>query len=104
MRYNKQLTAEECDQIYDHMAQNNTLKYNRLKAAEELQELALVLVQKVNKPEKISDQQIIDEIGDVKIRLEVLQRLFSSDEINKRINNKLNQFQRFIESEKHKNI
>lgn len=103
-RYNKKLTVEETDHIYDHMAHNNTRKYNRLKAVEELQELALILVQKVNKPEKVNDQQIIDEIGDVKIRLEVLERIFSSDAINERINNKLNQFRRFIESEKHKNI
>ena len=103
-KYNKDLSNEEKDTIYDHMHLNNSTKYNILKASEELLELALALTQMMSKPGKINEQEIINEMGDVKIRLEILERIFPTELIDKRINNKLNQFQRFIETGKHKNI
>jgi hypothetical protein len=103
-KYNKEFTAEEEEQIFDYMAEKNTRKYNILKAAEEFQELALILTQSVTKPGRINETQITNEIGDAIIRLKVLERKFPMEPVAERISNKLNQFQRFIETGKHKNI
>lgn len=64
----------------------NKPKYNISKAVEELQELSLILTQRLNKPTKVKNQDIIDEIGDVEIRLAVLKKIFSKASIQKRIN------------------
>lgn len=84
------------------LVEHNTYEYNLLKAAEEFQELALILVQRVNKPTKVTDKSIIDEIGDSKIRLAVLEDLFSKKAINKRVNKKSKSFEKF--KEKYKNV
>ena len=103
-KYNEKLTEEEKDHIYDYMSNENTRKYNFLKASEELQELSLILTQTYTKPGKITLDKVIEEIGDVIVRLEVLSRMFPKEAVDERINNKLNQFKRFIETGKHKNI
>jgi len=100
----KDETPNKKEGIYEYLFQNNDPTYNLVKAAEELQELSLVLLQRVNKGERISDQQIIDEIGDVKIRVKVLEKMFSKELVSKRVNKKLTQYQFFIDTEKHKNI
>lgn len=88
--------------VVDYMVTNNG-DYNLRKAAEELMELALVLIQSSNK--KISgapqEQEIIDEIGDVVIRIEVLKKLFPQDKIQKRIEYKMNKFRGYIETKKY---
>lgn len=87
-----------------HLAETNTWEYNHLKAAEELMELAEVLLKKVNKKGGIKeplDQAIIDEIGDVEIRLDVLGRIYSAAAINDRYYGKLAKFDGFIEEGKY---
>jgi len=88
--------------VVDYMVANNG-NYNYRKAAEELMELALVLIQTSNK--KISgapdEQEIIDEIGDVEIRMEVLRRLFPKDKIEKRIEFKMDKFRGYITTKKY---
>jgi NTP pyrophosphatase (non-canonical NTP hydrolase) len=99
------MTKENKDIVISHMVEKNYHFYNLLKAAEECQELATVLLQRVNKnKDKVPDSKIIEEIGDVKIRLKVLEKMFSKELIDERVNKKLNTFQGFIESEKYKNI
>ncbi len=78
--------------IIDILAKKNGYEYNLSKASEELQELSLVLTQKLNKPYKITDQEIIDEIGDVEIRLAILRKLFNPEKVDKRIAEKLKSF------------
>ena len=77
--------------------------HNFKKTIEELMELALVLMQKLNKPiaGAPEEQEIIDEIGDVIIRLEVLKRLFPMDKIEKRIKFKMDKFRGYIETKKY---
>ena len=98
----KPLTRGE---LYELMHNSNTKDYNRLKAAEECMELALALQQQVLKTSvKVSDQEIIDEIGDVKIRIKVLEKMYSRKEIRKRVKLKTNKFISWAMSGKHTNI
>ena len=88
--------------VVDHMVAHNGVKYNLRKAAEEFQELALVLMQKTNKKDDFVDnQEIIDERGDVIIRLEVLKKLFPMDQINQRVADKMDKFRGYIETKKY---
>lgn len=88
--------------VIDYMVANNG-SYNFKKTTEELLELALVLTQTNNK--KISgapiEQEVIDEIGDVIIRLEVLKKLFPMDKIEERVRHKMDKFRGYIETKKY---
>lgn len=90
------MTKEQV-KIIDHLVVNNGDKYNMHKAAEEFQELGLVLTQKLLKPTKVDDQEIIDEIGDCMIRLEILKKMYPMDKIEKRIDKKLTNFKTYID-------
>lgn len=92
------------DEIIEHLYKKNGDSYNLHKASEELQELSLVLTQRLTKPTKVKDQDIIDEIGDVKIRLAILEKMFDKDLIQERITRKLSKFQSYIDSETYKKI
>lgn len=88
-------------QVIQYMAAKNGPDYNMRKAAEELNELATVLLQKTNK--KIdgdpSEQEIIDEIGDVAIRLEILKTMFPAEALQARVDKKLKKYQDYIEEQ-----
>ena len=60
------------------------------KLAEECMELALIITQQLNKPKIDFEDEIIDEIGDVKWRLELVEKYYDSEMINERINYKKN--------------
>ena len=90
---NKQLTK--------YLVENNDYKYNLLKTAEELNELSTILLQYVNKDNKIDKQKIIEEIGDSIIRITVLKKLFNKKKINSRINFKLNKLKSYIKENKY---
>lgn len=83
-------------QLINHLVQNNDYKYNLLKTAEELQELALVLTQMALKDGKVDKQEVIDEIGDVKIRLRVLEHFFSRKRVVKRIEFKMKKLKEYV--------
>jgi len=89
-------------EIINQLVETNSYEYNLLKAAEEMQELALALIQKVNKPNKVKDKEITDEIGDVKIRLKILDKLFDSQVIEERIEYKINKFKGYLERGEYK--
>lgn len=89
--------SDKQQKVIDHLIKENGEQYNMLKASEEMQELGLVLVQKVLKPTKVDDQEIIDEIGDVFIRMEILKRMYPAQDIQKRINHKLAKFKEYID-------
>lgn len=92
------------DKIIDFLVKKNEFDYNLHKASEECQELGLVLNQKLLKPGKVTDQEIIDEIGDVEIRLAILKRLYPLDQIQKRVDYKLSRYKEYKDSEKYRNI
>lgn len=88
-------------ELIKYLVENNDYKYNLLKTAEELQELSLVLTQMALKKEKVDKQEVIDEIGDVKIRLKVIQHFFSRKKVKKRIKFKLNKLKSYIKENKY---
>jgi hypothetical protein len=56
-----------------------------LKLVEELNELATILMQQHNKPDKNFTSDIIEEIGDVELQLERLKKYYDKKAIKKRI-------------------
>lgn len=85
--------------IVKHLADTNDYHYNLLKAAEECNELAELLIKSVTKAgtkKEPSKQSVIEEIGDVQIRIDVLKHLFSEDEVNLRVVNKLKKYENYI--------
>lgn len=91
--------------VYNHLLNVNDEDYTLRKTIEELQELSLILTQRLNKSkELVPDKDIIEEIGDVQIRLKVLKKMFPSKLIKKRINFKLTKFYNYIVDKTYKNI
>lgn len=90
--------------VVDILLEKNDVKYNKMKASEEFQELALVLTQQVLKPFKVDDQEVIDEIGDCIIRLTLISRMYDKDKIAERLNYKLDKFLEYIEGSKYENV
>ena len=88
-------------ELIKYLVENNDYKYNLLKTAEELQELSLVLTQMALKKEKVDKQEVIDEIGDVHIRLKVIQHFFSRKKVKKRVKFKLDKLKSYIKENKY---
>ena len=88
-------------ELIKYLVENNDYKYNLLKTVEELNELSTILLQYVNKDNKIDKQKIIEEIGDSIIRITVLKKLFNKKKINSRINFKLNKLKSYIKENKY---
>lgn len=97
------LTLEQ-KKLIEKIRKQNGKVYNFHKTAEELLELALVLNQKLLKPTKVNDQEIIDEIGDVIIRLETLKPYFNQGKILDRINYKLGKYKEYNDHKRYKQI
>lgn len=89
-------------ELIKYLVENNDYKYNLLKTAEELNELSTILLQYVNKDNKIDKQKIIEEIGDSIIRIKVLKKLFSKKKVKERIKFKLDKFRSYIKEGKYK--
>ena len=60
------------------------------KLAEECMELALIITQQLNKPKMDFEEEIIEEIGDVKWRLELIEKYYDKEKIQERIMYKKN--------------
>lgn len=80
----------------------NDKSYNLSKASEEIAELQELVLKTLNKraPNKPSKQSIIDEIGDVEMRIYILKRdlKITQQEINERKIYKANKFIGYIKS------
>jgi|SRR5581483_5830182 len=90
----------EIDQeIVNTLTEMNGERYNIHKASEEAQELGLVLNQYLLKPTKVDKQEIVDEIGDVLIRIQILMNmgLVSEEEVQARIDYKLSKYQEYLD-------
>lgn len=92
------------DVVYDHLLNVNDREYTINKTIEELLELSLILQQKQNKPDLVSDEKVIEEIGDVKIRMKILEEIYSKDAVKDRVLHKLSKFYKYIITKKYKNI
>ncbi len=95
MKYIKDTKMRNKD-IIDYLLLTNKPSYNLAKAAEEFAELSLVLQQKALKPNKVDDQEIIDEIGDCIIRLKIIKQMFDKQKIRDRVNKKLSTYNDYI--------
>lgn len=83
------------------------LDYNHLKAVEELLELAEVLQKKVLKrglEKEPTNESIVEEIGDVVIRLQVLQEIYGEAAIDARIDYKIDKFTDYYDNQKYLTI
>lgn len=87
-------------EVPDKLLEINSDTYNITKSVEELSELTTILLQKINKPNRIDDQDIIDEIGDVEIRIQVLKKMFGPKKVNRRIKKKLKKYADYINTGK----
>lgn len=96
------MTKEEKSTVYQYMINQNAPMYNTLKLIEELNELSTALTQSLTKG--IDDKEIIEEIGDVKFRLKVIEARYNKEDIEKRIEIKLKKNLEFINNKKFKNI
>lgn len=92
------------DKVISYLAEKNGEQYNLHKASEECQELGLVLNQYILKPGKVKTKEIIDEIGDVILRVEILKKIFSEKEIQDRVNYKQSKYKEYIDSKKYSKI
>jgi len=76
--------TKEFKQGIDTLFRKKPLKDSVLKALEELNELSLVLVQFLTKPDTISVEDITEEIVDVEMNLDLIKKHFSvSNDIRK---------------------
>ena len=76
------MTIEEEADVLLFLIDNNDDEYQLIKACEELSELTTALLQFITKKGvKTTAQDVIDEIGDVKIRLKILEQIFGRDEV-----------------------
>lgn len=96
------MTKEELE-IITTLVETNDYDYNLLKAAEEFQELALVLIQTVLKKKKVDPQEVIDEIGDCKIRMKIIEEFFDKEKVKTRITYKIAKFSEYLIKGKYKN-
>jgi len=86
------------------MVETNEYWYNFDKTIEELFELGEVLMKKKLKlggEKEPTNQAIIEEIGDVQIRLNVLKKLFGEWEVEKRVEDKLSKFEGYYKEGKY---
>lgn len=90
------------ENIVKKLAKHNDKEYNILKAIEECNELSLALTQHLSK-NSVSNQEIIDEIGDVYVRVGILKEMFDPERISKRINRKLSSLEKHYKNKKYKN-
>ena len=84
------------------LANTNKAKYNHNKCAEELLELATLLVQRVNKPNKVSSKKITEEIAHVKIRMSILDEIYNRKDIQKEIDKKTKSLNGYLTKGLHK--
>ncbi len=99
----KGLLTKKPEDIITKMAETNSWEYNIDKTIEELFELGEVLMKRKLKGSNwgATNKQIIDEVGDVEIRIRVLRKLLGEESINSRVEEKLAKFKGFFEQGKY---
>ena len=88
-------------EVIKRMLVNNDPDYQLIKALEELSELQTALLQFITKKgRKTTKQDVIEEIGDVKIRMKILEKVFGKKAVNKRVTEKLTKFDGYMNEKK----
>ncbi len=88
--------------VIKQMADTNDGDYNIDKTIEEIFELGEALMKRKLKGEQhVSNQHIIDEIGDVQIRINVLREVLGPNKIDERVKFKLAKFRGFYKDKKY---
>jgi len=98
------MTTEQKNQVIAKLVETNSYEYNLRKSVEELLELAEVIMKKLNKkdgPKEPKDQEIVEEIGDVTIRLHILGFMFGNNNVNDRVEDKLTKFNDYLKKGKY---
>lgn len=92
------------EKIINELVEKNTESGNLHKAVEELSELTTALAQYIvkDKNREARKQDVIDEIGDVEIRLNILKKMFNEEEVDKRVSFKLNKLKSYLDKGKYK--
>lgn len=96
-------TSKEED-LLKQIALSNDPQYNLLKTVEELLELGEKLQKKALKVDYSAaptDDEIIEEIGDVQIRLWMLRYVFDTGKVDARISYKLAKYEEYLEQGKY---
>lgn len=73
-------------EIYKILAEDNSYNFNIVKTIEELNELSTALSQHLTKGTNLSE--IVEEVGDVKVRLKILNKVFGKG-FNKRVKKRI---------------
>lgn len=93
---------KKVNKVISKLIETNNKDYQLLKVIEELSELQTALLQYINKEgKKTTKQDVIDEIGDVKIRIKILTEIFGKEEVKKRIKEKVNKFDNYLKNGKY---
>lgn len=95
------------EEILLEVEARNGWRYNHMKALEEFAELSEVLLKKLNKdgsPKEPTDRSIIDEIGDCKLRIRILEYIYGIEEVKQREKEKLAKWEDYIVNNKYQHI
>lgn len=105
MKDSKFINNLPLNNVFRHIANTNNRNYNVLKALEEMAELSEKLLKSLTKSSELkpTKKEIIEEIGDVQIRLAVLSHQFGAEEVNTRVNYKVGRMKKRIKSGKYAN-
>lgn len=101
------MTNEEQVEVIKLLLSKNSIEFNHTKAIEELNELATVLMQKINKmggPGEPSNDSVTEEIGHVLIRITILTQMYGGEHVEESIDKKLTELKEMIDKGKHKNV
>ncbi len=97
------LTKEE-EELIAKLHDHNPKQYNALKLAEELNELAVELMQVYTKPNKNNLVGLTDELGDVILRLRMFIPKDGETAIKARIKHKLDKYARYLKENRYPTI
>lgn len=91
-------------ELVEVIYQRNDDDYTILKAIEELNELATELTKSLTKPHRVDPKDITSEISDVMLRLELLKKLYNTQDISDSLKSKQDKWRRWVKENKYKNI
>ncbi len=98
--------CKQMDYVFDNLAKTNDEAYNFDKLMEEMHELAEVILKIRNKKgykKEPTKQDLIDELGDVKLRLEIAIRMVGESDVNIRVGKKLGLLADLIQAKQYTN-
>ncbi len=92
------------NEIIHRMTSENEDLYNERKLIEEMSELTKELVHITTKPSKFDTSKVQKELGDVKLRLEIVCRRYGIKQVNNRVEEKLKLAEKRLMDGKYRNV